>query len=220
MVTPRFKLQRSLPVAFMTCGALLLMYCGGQYGVMMMKQRALERRWAEQQRAGSLRRVSDGLMRLTIPKIGLSAVVVEGTDREALLLGPGHLAGSAIPGGEGNSVITAHRDTFFRHIGDLQSGDTIHVQREGQVFTYQVFGKEIVKPTNMSVVQPAADNRLTLITCYPTHYVGPAPERLVVVSRLVGSPEDVSRASAPHTQRYLPGEERRPVPMRITAAHK
>ena len=92
---------------------------------------------------------------------------------------------TAMPGEPGNAVITGHRDTFFRHIYELQKGDEIVVRRNGQTFKYQVTGKKIVKPEDVSVLKQTKDAQLTLITCYPTYYIGPAPERLVVFSKLV-----------------------------------
>jgi sortase (surface protein transpeptidase) len=66
---------------------------------------------------------------LTVAKINLDAVVVEGTSRKSLKLGPGHLENSAIPGSSGNSVIVAHRDTSFRHLDELREGDEIDLRR-------------------------------------------------------------------------------------------
>ena len=68
---------------------------------------------------------SDAVVRLTIAKIKLDAVIVEGTSRKSLKLGPGHMQDSALPGYSGNSVIVAHRDTFFRHLDELREGDEI-----------------------------------------------------------------------------------------------
>jgi sortase A len=133
-------------------------------------------------------KVDDGLMRLSIPKIDLAAVVVEGTSHRSLLLGPGHIKETPAPGQVGNSVITGHRDTFFRHIYELQKGDEILVQRSGKTFKYEVTSKRIVQPDDVSVLKPSQDSRLTLITCYPTYYIGPAPERLIVTSRLLEDP--------------------------------
>lgn len=45
-------------------------------------------------------------------------------------------------------------------------------------------GKKIVKPEDVSVLKPTEDAQLTLITCYPTYYIGPAPNRLVIFSKL------------------------------------
>jgi sortase A len=58
------------------------------------------------------------------------------------------------------------------------------VQRNGKEYHYEVTGKKIVKPDDVSVLKPTQSSQLTLITCYPTYYIGPAPERLVVFSRL------------------------------------
>ena len=126
-----------------------------------------------------------------LPNLGSmkSEVIIQkahrfGYDR-ALRAGPGHLRDSATPGEPGNSVIVAHRDTFFRHVYELQKGDDILVRRNGQLFKYQVTGKKIVKPDDVSVLKQTTDPQLTLITCYPTYYIGPAPERLVVFSKLI-----------------------------------
>ena len=102
----------------------------------------------------------------------------------ALTLGPGHLQYSAIPGDVGNSVIAGHRDTFFRHISELKTGDDIYVERRGRQFHYVVTGKRVVQPSDLSVLDSSSEARLTLITCYPVYYIGPAPERLVIVATL------------------------------------
>jgi sortase A len=186
-------LKRLLPTLMIIVGVALLIYVGTQYGSMFWEQRQLESQWEAQQHRStqgnsqqgqSQGAVDDGLTRLSIPKIDLSAVVVEGTTRKKLLLGPGHMEESAAPGTLGNSVITAHRDTFFRHIVELGKGDELLVERNGKTYKYEVVSKKVVQPTDISVVKPTKDSRLTLITCYPTYYIGPAPERLVIVSKL------------------------------------
>jgi sortase A len=187
----RSQLRRAIPVVLMVSGAVLLFYVGLQYWTMYSEQRNLAREWQNEQTAVSaLRRANDGLTRLSIPKISLNAVVVEGTNHRSLLLGPGHIKDTPAPGELGNAVITGHRDTFFRHIYELSKGDTITVQRNGRSYNYEVTGKKIVDPSDLSVIKPSRDSRLTLITCYPTYYIGPAPERLVVFTKLA----DDSRA--------------------------
>jgi len=200
------QFKRALPMIMILVGAILLVYTGSQYATMWLRQRQLERRWEAQQHSSAKNVQNAELTRITIPKLSLSAVVVEGTNRRALLLGPGHLKQTAAPGAPGNSVITAHRDTFFRHIGDLKAGDSIVVERNGRAYEYRVVVRRVVQPTEISVVQPTDDNRLTLITCYPTYYIGPAPERLVIVARLVGEPENVARTATVPDQIVLPGD--------------
>jgi sortase A len=149
-------------------------------------QQQLKAQWQQQAGLPVSARQPAGrvLTRLKIPKISLDAVVSEGTSPKELLKGPGHLEHTATPGERGNAVIAGHRDTFFRHIFELNAGDEVVVERNGRTLRYQVTGKKIVKPDDTSVIAPSRDAELTLITCYPTHYIGPAPERLAVVARL------------------------------------
>ena len=204
--TPR----RAWPFLLMAIGIVVLLYVGSQYGTMAWQQRALARQWDAQAAARraaassgtpTLAPVDDGLVRLTIPKIELDDMVVEGTSRKQLLIGPGHMEDTPKPGDDGNAVITAHRDTFFRHIYELSKGDQIEVRRAGQVFRFEVTGKKVIQPTDIHVTDPTPDARLTLITCYPTYYIGPAPERLVVTSRLLNTlpPAALQRTSSGRT---------------------
>lgn len=190
--TSRLFTRRRLSIALMVIGALLLTYVGTQYFAMYSEQRKLARQWQEQNSRPSQRpngqsasAADDGLTKISIPRIELDAVVVEGTSYKQLAVAPGHLQETATPGEEGNAVITAHRDTFFRHIFELKKGDNILIQRRGEVFKFEVTGKKITSPDDVSVLRRSKDARLTLITCYPPYYVGPAPERLVVFSKLI-----------------------------------
>jgi len=192
------RLKRSWPSLLTVAGVALLLYVGSQYATMYAAQRRLAQQWQQQnlqlptQPAGLV----TTLTRLSIPSINLDAVVVEGVGRRDLLMGPGHMPNTPEPGEPGNVVISAHRDTFFRHIHELKEGDYIIVERAGRRFRYQVTGKKVVEPNDMAVVQPTPGSQLTLLTCYPTYYIGPAPRRLVVFSRLV----DVSRGDEPAAQ--------------------
>lgn len=184
------SLREGVSIIFLLLGLGLTGYVASQYWGMYHAQRELEAQWEKQVAIASapgLPRVSaaEMLTRVSIPKINLDAIVVEGATRKQLSIGPAHMTETAFPGGTGNAVITGHRDTFFRHIYELQKGDTILVRRNGEVFKYEVMGKKIVKPEDVSVLQQTHDAQLTLITCYPTYYIGPAPDRLVIFSKLV-----------------------------------
>lgn len=192
-LTTRSKVSMLLILA----GMGLLAYVAVQYGSMFRAQRELQAQWERQQARATLVTSNRGelasepaLTRLEIPKINLDAVVVEGDSSKELLLGPGHIVQTAFPGETGNAVITGHRDTFFRHIFELSKGDEIVVERNGQKFRYAVTGKRVVQPEDISVLNQTQDAELTLITCYPTYYVGPAPERLVVFSKLQETPRN------------------------------
>jgi len=179
-------------MALVFAGLGLLGYVASEYWGMYRSQQKLEAEWERQAASvsapGSATISPDQMLtRVVIPKIGMDAIVVEGASRKQLSEGPGHVQQTAMPGEVGNAVITAHRDTFFRHIYELMKGDQILVRRNGRVFTYEVTSKRIVMPDDVSVIKPTSDAQLTLITCYPTYYIGPAPKRLVVFSKLVDS---------------------------------
>jgi LPXTG-site transpeptidase (sortase) family protein len=181
-------------------GLALLSYVASQYWGMYRSQQNLQGQWEKQAAAanvpGAPQLTADDLLtRVVIPKISLDAIVVEGVSRKQLSEGPGHIKGTAAPGEIGNAVISAHRDTFFRHIYELNKGDEILVRRNGKVFRYEVTGKKIVMPDDMAVLKQTSDPQLTLITCYPTYYIGPAPKRLVVFSKLVESGSDLPKQS-------------------------
>ena len=124
--------------------------------------------------------------RLRIPSAEIDTIVFGGADSETLEKGPGHVPGSELPGQDTarkNCVITAHRDSHFRHLGWLRKGHRIALETPaGQTLDYRVVSREIVKPDAVRVLQPTEKPRLTLITCYPFNYVGSAPKRLVVVA--------------------------------------
>jgi sortase A len=148
---------------------------------MYVAQKKLLHEFKTQQTAGGV------LTKLSIPRIGLRAVVIEGTSSHSLLLGPGHMTGSAIPGAAGNAVIAGHRDTFFRHVHNLRNGDAVYILRSGKRFRYVVVQKKVVQATDLSVLRASKVGELTLITCYPLHFIGPAPQRLIIVAKLAGS---------------------------------
>lgn len=117
---------------------------------------------------------------IEVPRLGLRAAILEGDSVEILRLGVGHLPGTPLPGEQGNVALAAHRDTFFRSLKDIRRGDRIVVLTAGKVLQYQVGVVKIVSPQSVEVLQPADENELTLITCFPFNYVGPAPKRFVV----------------------------------------
>jgi sortase A len=147
---------------------------------MYWKQRSLLRQWN-----GELA-TRENLTKLSIPRIRLEDVVLEGVDAHSLLLGPGHMQNSVEPGMRGNAVLAGHRDTFFRKVHKLRPGDDIYVLRDGKRFHYKVTARKIVQADDLSVLRSSDRTELTLITCYPTHAIGPAPERLVVVALMAG----------------------------------
>lgn len=122
----------------------------------------------------------DVLGRLDIPRLGLSVAVLQGTSSRILRVGAGHIEDTALPGQAGNSSIAGHRDTFFRGLKDIRRSDEIQFQTTTGLFRYQVDWVKVVAPDDLSVLAPTSESALTLVTCYPFYFVGPAPKRFVV----------------------------------------
>ena len=117
---------------------------------------------------------------LSIPAIDLRVPVFSGTTALPLNRGVGHVEGSALPGSAGNVAIAGHRDGFFRGLMHLTKGDTIEIATLTELHTYHINEISIVDPLDVSVLEPTSEATLTLITCYPFHYIGNAPERNIV----------------------------------------
>ena len=161
-------------------------------------QREAARQLATPLAAGSLHRglsAGEPLGHLSVPRLDLDVVVAEGDSAGVLRRAVGHVPRSALPGMEGNVVLAGHRDTFFRPLRETRAGDIIRFTTPQKTYTYRVQWTKVVSPTDVQVMQPvpasaAHPGVLTLITCYPFYYVGPAPKRFVVRAL----PVDATRA--------------------------
>jgi sortase A len=129
----------------------------------------------------------DVLGEILVPRLDLQAVVVQGDSPDDLELAVGHLSNSALPGEQGNVALAAHRDTFFRPLRNIRVGDEIKFKTRQRSFDYVVESTEVVAPTDVTVLQPSPGHDLTLLTCYPFHYIGPAPKRFVVFAREIAA---------------------------------
>jgi sortase A len=129
---------------------------------------------------------------IQIPRIALTKVVVEGVGLDDLRRGPGHYPGTPLPGGHGNVAIAGHRTTYgapFYRADDLQAGDDIFLTGASGSFRYRVMAKQVVSPTDVAVVGPTSDDRLTLTTCHPRFS---AAKRLIISAGLVGPAPDAA----------------------------
>lgn len=181
----RKRVQRQASVFLISTGISLVLLTGGAYHWMHQEQqRLISHRRSQRVDTAAASGDQQDVTMLSIPKINLEAAILEGTARKSLLLAPGHLEKTAWPDEPGNSVIAGHRDTFFRHLNELQNGDDILVTRGQREYHYVVTSRSIVSPKDISVTLPTSGARLTLVTCYPTYYIGPAPKRLIVIATL------------------------------------
>jgi sortase A len=127
-------------------------------------------------------RFSEGdlLGKLEVPRLRLSVMMMEGVAEKTLRLGGGHIPGTAYPGAPGNSGFAAHRDTFFRQLRDIRKDDVIQFTTRSSTISYRVSSTAVVNPSDTDVLRPTSSETITLVTCFPFYYVGPAPKRFVV----------------------------------------
>jgi sortase A len=202
-------------VALFACAALLLSYCGfvmvDAWVFQQRESRDLNRLLANHPLAShskvKLERatavLARGLIgRLEIPRLGLSAMLIEGDDQKTLRRAVGHIPGTPLPGQPGNVALTGHRDTFFRPLRNIRASDIIVVTTLQGQYRYRVVSTRVVSPDNVAVLNPSAGEILTLVTCYPFYFVGAAPDRFIVLAKRLapeGSRDDVQSISSAQT---------------------
>lgn len=123
--------------------------------------------------------------KLEIREIGLSVPIMSDYRTSSLLKGIGYIPGTAMPGGLGTLGLAGHRDTYFRPLSRIAAKMDIKIGDSTGVYHYVVDSTEIVKPEQVSVLDIRNVPELTLITCYPFHYIGAAPMRFIVHAHLV-----------------------------------
>jgi sortase A len=175
---------------FLTLGIFALGYAGFVYADSHAYQALEIKKMRQAGRFAGPRVLAEGdvLGEIQVPRLGLSAIVVQGDSPANLRRAVGHLSKSALPGQWGNVALAGHRDTFFRPLRDIQVGDEIRFKTPERSFEYVVESIEVVVPRDIRVLEPSSGHELTFITCFPFHYVGPAPKRFVVRAREVDSP--------------------------------
>jgi sortase A len=129
----------------------------------------------------------DPIGKLEIERLGISVIVLQGVETDTLKLGAGHVPETSMPSDDGNIAIAAHRDTFFRPLEGLKDNDRIRISTLHGVYEYEVNSTEIVDPEDVGVLESKDYPELTLITCYPFHYIGSAPNRFIVHARRVSA---------------------------------
>jgi len=126
--------------------------------------------------------------KISIPSVGLAAMVLEGDDASTLRLGVGHIPGTAFPGPSGNVGLAGHRDTFFRPLRKINVGDKIRFSTTRGIFIYRVSSLRVVLPDAVEVLNSTERPTLTLVTCYPFYYIGAAPKRFIVRAEMLPMP--------------------------------
>ncbi|WP_409270848.1 class D sortase [Neobacillus sp. SCS-31] len=125
---------------------------------------------------------------LEIPAIHSELAIVEGTDPDDLKKGVGHYEGSYFPGEGGQIVLSGHRDTVFRRLGELKAGDVLTIRMPNTDTQYEITNTKIVDAEDRSIITLQKEKEeLIVTTCYPFSYVGNAPERYIIYAKPVKS---------------------------------
>jgi sortase A len=196
-------------IALVVAGAGLVAWAGNAYARGWLAQDRARSEWEQRVARSEVERgraMANGsahvesvegapVARLVIPKIALDDIVLEGVTPAALNGGPGHLPGSALPGAEGNSVISAHRDRHFKRLGELAVGDTISTQTLDDSVSWRIVSRRVVN-REAPAIRKESGQVLTLTTCWPIGYLGGAPDRLII--RAVPVASRSASAATPH----------------------
>jgi sortase A len=169
-----------------------------------LQLRALARLRTERRRVAFLaravqRRVGTGgaLGHISIERMGIDFVVVQGADPGDLREGPGHYLGTPLPGLRGTVAIAGHRTTYlapFRDLDQMRRGDLVVLTMPYGRFTYRTEKRQIVSPNAYGYVTATTRyDRLALTACHPLYS---AAQRIVVFARLV-SVRALGRAQVP-----------------------
>jgi sortase A len=201
-------LRGFLGYALICGGGACVTFAGSRYAIGEMRQQQARRAWeaSEAQSVVALARrsavgaagtqqVATGVpvARISIPRLSLDEIVVEGVDDNSLNAGPGHVPGSAFPGEQGNAVISAHRDRHFARLGNLRVGDTLVTEAGARTDTWVVTSRRVIGANEPALFR-TSDATLTLTTCWPIRYFGTAPQRLLVTAKLRSASQTVAQA--------------------------
>lgn len=135
--------------------------------------------------------------RIDIPRLGVSAIIIEGISTTTLRRAVGHIPGTSLPGQPGTVGISGHRDTFFRPLRNIRQNDIINLTTLRGDYSYRVVSTRIVSPLNVAVLNPTKNEVLTLVTCYPFYFVGSAPDRFIVRAERINTKSAITKKPAP-----------------------
>lgn len=150
-----------------------------------------------------------------IPKINVEIPVVytatsddETVIENNLQNGVVHYPSTVFPGQDGNAAFFGHSSNNIFNPGkykfafvllhELVKGDTFYLTFNGQVYVYQVIGRQIVSPNDVAVLGSITGQTATatLITCDPP---GTSINRLVVVGSQISPSSSTNTASTVQT---------------------
>nr|WP_277818459.1 class D sortase [Bacillus sp. TL12] len=126
---------------------------------------------------------------LNIPKIKKKFSVHWGTDENTLKKGVGMFVSdiTTVPSERGHTVLSGHRDTVFTELGELKEKDSLVVEYDKKIYTYEIQKMWITHADDRTVIVKKEEPTLTLTTCYPFDYIGDAPDRYIIEAKLIAT---------------------------------
>ncbi|KAA1183757.1 class GN sortase [Rhizobium tropici] len=123
--------------------------------------------------------------RIEVPRLGVSAIALNGASGQALAFGPGHLDNTPEAGENGTAVYAAHRDTHFTFLRNIKENDQIRIaRRDGRLFTFRVTHMAVARWDEAGIDPDAPGVHLVLATCFPFDAVTSGPLRYLVYADL------------------------------------
>ena len=158
------------------------------YGKARLAQVLLSRAWVRAEKGVQARpwpwADTWPVARLEVPLHHIDLIVLEGAHGRTLAFGPGHLSSSAKAGDPGTAILTGHRDTHFRFLEDVESGEELWMETPGgRRHRFEVVEARVVDSRSTAISSARDESVLVLVTCYPFDAIAPGgPLRYVVTA--------------------------------------
>lgn len=196
-VSKRARTRRFAGLAIALAGLALLIGTGVDFAAGLLQEHQLDQTWLQWRATHSvpaatykqpdpswLHPVNGVDFAIDVPKIGYFAAVREGVGSATLASGPGHYPTMKWPGQQGNVGVAAHNIYWIR-FDQLKPGDEVILQTRWGDYRYQITGRRLVWPDDLTVLVPTKDYRLTLTTCWPLWAGAFANQRLIFTAEQV-----------------------------------
>lgn len=183
---PPFRVRRWIGRLLMGAALLLAAQAAWLPAKAALAQQLLQSSWQSAQADGRPHRPwpwadTHAVARLTLPRLGVSQVVLAGDSGRPLAFGPGWAESSAAPGSPGTTIISGHRDTHFAWLRDLRRGDALTLETPQGPRGFQVASMQVVDSRRHRIAIGEDSAPLVLVTCWPFDATAPrGPLRYVV----------------------------------------
>ena len=102
---------------------------------------------------------------LIAPQHDVNLIVLAGDDGTTLAFGPGLSFAGSTPGKHGTVMISGHRDTHFRFLQNLETGERLILKTKTGIHYYSISSTQVVDAGSYTIDN--SDDSLVLVTCYP-----------------------------------------------------